>query len=327
MIPVARPAVVPGADRRGGPRELVRCSVQADRHSMTAVIMAVLRSYHASGPRPCIFEDNLAHALVSPAECEAFERASLGLLESVDPALAASCTDREMSIQHAFRVGPGVGPLARARYVEDSLFEALAHGAHQYVIIGAGLDTLAFRRPDLQDQLQVIEIDHPATQAFKRARLANAGLVAPSNLYFAAADLERERLAIALDRTPYDPAAPTFFAWPGVTAYLTRQAIFETLRSIADLAAPGSRLVFDYLEPAAFAPDAPARVRFLIQRASEAGEPMLAGLDPGALASDLEHVGFHLVEDLGPREIQSRFLADVDGFRAVEYWHFAQVRC
>jgi hypothetical protein len=149
-------------------------------------------------------------------------------------------------------VGPGVGPLARARYVEDSLFEALAHGAHQYVIIGAGLETLAFRRPDLQDQLQVIEIDHPATQAFKRARLANAGLVAPSNLYFAAADLERERLAKALDRTPYDPAAPTFFAWPGVTAYLTRQAIFETLRSIADLAAPGSRLVFDYLEPAAF---------------------------------------------------------------------------
>lgn len=77
--------------------------MQADRHSMTAVIMAVLRSYHASGPRPCIFEDNLAHALVSPAECEAFERASLGLLESVDPALAASCTDREMSIQHATR--------------------------------------------------------------------------------------------------------------------------------------------------------------------------------------------------------------------------------
>ena len=143
--------------------------MQADRHSMTAVMMAVLRSHHASGPRPCIFEDSLAHALVSPAECEALERASLGLLESVDPALAASCTDREMSIQHALRVGPGVGPLARARYVEDSLFEALAHGAHQYVIIGAGLDTLAFRRPDLQDQLQVIEIDHPATQAFKRA--------------------------------------------------------------------------------------------------------------------------------------------------------------
>jgi methyltransferase (TIGR00027 family) len=294
---------------------------------MTAVMMAVLRSYHASGPRPHIFEDNLAHALVSADECEAFERASLGLLQSVDPALAASCTDREMSIQHALRVGPGVGPLARARYVEESLFEALAHGAHQFVIIGAGLDTLAFRRPDLQDQLQVIEIDHPATQAFKLARMANAGFVAPRNLHFAAADLEHERLAVALARTPYDPASPTFFGWPGVTPYLTREAIFETLRSIATLAAPGSRLVFDYLEPAAFATDAPPRVRFLIERATAAGEPMLAGLDPVTLASDLEHVGFHLMEDLGPREIQSRFLAHAEGFRAVECWHFAQACC
>jgi methyltransferase (TIGR00027 family) len=298
--------------------------MQPDRHSMTAVMMAALRAAHTAEPPPHVFEDAAAQALVSPAERELFGRASVQLLQQLDPALAAACPDRRDTIHHAMRVGPGVGALVRARYMEDALFEAIARGVRQYVLIGAGLDTLAFRRPDLADQLRVIEIDHPATQAFKLARLAEAGLLTPGNLFFAAADLERERIETVLDRMPYDRAAPAFFAWPGVTPYLTRDAILQTLGSIAGLAVPGSRLVFDYFEPGAFAPDAPGRVRFVLQRARDLGEPMLAGLTPSTLASELESVGLQLVEDLGPSDLQSRFLDRTAGFRAVEYWHVAQ---
>jgi methyltransferase (TIGR00027 family) len=242
----------------------------------------------------------------------------------MDPALAASCMDRAAVLHHALRASPAVGPLVRARYVEEALFAALADQVRQYVIIGAGLDTFAFRRPDLKARLRVIEIDHPASQASKRERLAKAGLIPPANLYFAAADLERESVPDALGRTPYERTVRTFFAWPGVTAYLTQNAIFETLKSIASVGAPGSRLVFDYIEPAALGADAPPRHRLLAQLAQQAGEPLLSGLNPTTLKSDLAGLGFQLVEDLGRTEIQARFLARARGFQAMEYLHMAQ---
>src|SRR5262249_12745220 len=146
------------------------------------------------------------------------------------------------------------------------------------------------------------------TQIFKRERLNNAGLIPPDWLHFTAADLERESVSEALARTPYDRNTPTFFAWPGVAMYLSRSAIFETLRSISSCAASGSELVFDYLDPAAFAADAPARVRLLLQRVRQWGEPMLSGLDPSTLSGDLRGVGLHLIEDVGPDQVQARYL-------------------
>src|SRR5262249_16807831 len=114
------------------------------------------------------------------------------------------------------------------------------------------LDTFAFRRPDLGGRVRIFEVDHPASQAFKRERLQAAGLIPPAYLHFAAADLQRQTLAEALGRTPYDRHAPTFFAWPGVAMYLSSDAVFQTLRGIARLAPSGSQVVFDYLEEAAF---------------------------------------------------------------------------
>lgn len=298
--------------------------MEPDRQSVTAVTMAAIRAYHYSEPEPHIFDDALARALLSATEWESYEQSSVQILRYMDPALAASCTDRAAVLHHALRAGPAVLPLVRAHYVEEALSAALADGVRQYVIIGAGLDTFAFRRPDLRERLRVIEIDHPASQASKRERLAKAGLIPPANLYFAAADLERESVPDALGRTPYERTVRTFFAWPGVTVYLTQNAIFETLKSIASVGAPGSRLVFDYVEPAALGPDAPPRHRLLVQLARQAGEPFLSGLNPTTLKSDLAGLGFQLVEDLGRTEIQARFLAGAAGFRAMEYGHLAQ---
>lgn len=298
--------------------------METDRQSFTAVMMAGIRAYHHSEPEPHIFDDALAHALLSATDWESYEQSSVQTLRYMDPALAATCTDRAAVLYHALRVGPAVGPLVRARYVEEALSAALADEVRQYVIIGAGLDTFAFRRPDLRERLRVIEIDHPASQASKRERLAKAGLIPPANLHFGPADLERESVADALGRTPYERTVRTFFAWPGVTVYLSQTAIFETLKSIASVGAPGSRLVFDYMEPTALGPEAPPRNRLLVQLARQAGEPFLSGLNPTTLKSDLAGLGFQLVEDLGRTEIQARFLAGAGGFQAMEHWRLAQ---
>lgn len=299
--------------------------MKVDVHSTTAVMVAARRAYHSSLPGPKIFDDTLARALLSDAECEEYERICASTLQRLNPSLAASCSDPAALVHCEERVGAGAAPvLARALYVEEALLDAVHRGFRQYVIIGAGLDTFSFRRRDLSGRLQVFEVDHPATQASKRARLANAGLVAPEHLHFAAVDLEHETVSAALGGTKYDPTARSFFAWPGVCMYLTREAVFDTLRSLSEVAARGSELVFDYFEPGALGAEAPERVRLLLQRIREFGEPLRSGLDPTSLRRELVPLGLDLVEDLGPAEVQARFLHRGNGFSATEYWHLAR---
>ena len=294
--------------------------MKPDRHSATAVMMAVVRAYHTAGPKPHVFEDTVARKLVSNAECQTFERTSTELAKALDPDFVASCSDPVQVVHRGLRVGAAVGPLARARFVEDALEAALREGIAQYVIVGAGLETFAFRRSELASKLRVFEIDHPATSELKQRRVAEAKLEMPPNLHLVTADLEHESVASALERAPFDRAAPAFFAWPGVTMYLSRAAVLETLSSIATVAARGSHLVFDYYEPGALSADAPVRIRFVVQRAKQLGEPMFASVDPATLKSDLESAGFALAADLGPAEIEANVLPS--GFRSVPHWRF-----
>jgi methyltransferase (TIGR00027 family) len=269
------------------------------RASRTAIATAYFRAYHYEHANPKIFEDSLAGALLHAEDREPLERFLLAGLTKHNPELARSGADRATLVGHALR--GLVVVLARARYTEDRLAEAIRDGVSQYVVIGAGLDTFALRRPDLQDRLRIIEIDHPATQAFKRGRIGEAGLTLPPNLHFAPADLEKESLAGVLSRTPYDPSRPAFFSWLGVTMYLTDDAIRDTLCSLRSASVRGSQLVFDYLDRAIFAPEnqSPTRAR-LFDVVRRVGEPMIFGFDPSSLGTELAEEGFRLLEDLGP---------------------------
>jgi methyltransferase (TIGR00027 family) len=299
--------------------------MEVDRHSWTAVMAAAIRAYHAAEPGPRIFEDTLADLLLTRDERQTYERVVSESLRRLDPALADKYSDPTGIMYHGMRAGAGPALiLSRARYVEEALGRAVDGGVQQYVIVGAGLDTFALRWREPADRLQVFEIDHPATQAFKRERLRHASLAEPAHLHFVPADLERESVSDALARTAHEPTRTSFFAWPGVTMYLTRDAIMATLRSVRSASSIGSELVFDYFEPQAFAVDAPLRVRSTVQRAGQQGEPMLSGFDSSRLPSDLKSVGFRLVEDLGPSEIQGSLLNGADGFCAGEYWHLAR---
>lgn len=295
-------------------------------HSRTAISGAFVRAYHFAHDNQKIFADPLAHLLVTPTERESFETLYIDALANVRPEVVASSVDRTTLVGHALRASVSAAVfLARARYIEDRLAEAIGRGVWQYVVIGAGLDTYAFRQP-AGAGLQVFELDHPGTQSLKRKRLADAGLVTPAHLHFVAADLERESVAAALERTRFDVGTPTLFAWPGVTMYLTRNAINGTLRSIRSIAAADSELIFDYLEADAFTPDKVSdRLRRLMEAVRVMGEPMLSGFEAATLRSELSALGFELIEDLSPPVLQELYFQDrSDGFRAAEHFHFVR---
>jgi len=298
--------------------------MEANQFSRTALITAYIRAYHAAHDEPKVFDDFMGHRLITVEGQHALQVRLIDSLQLAEPELARSYFDQTSPLPWWVRVIAGA-VLSRARYAEDCLEQAIRQGARQYVILGAGMDTFAFRRLDLLEQVQVFEVDHPETQAFKRQRLAEAGLKPPWALHFIPADLEKENLATALMRSSYDPKALTFFGWLGVTYYLAPESVFATLRDIADVALTRSSVVFDYLDTGFFAPENPHKsVHAVLDNVRRIGEPMQTGFDPPALATHLSSLGFHLLEDLSPSDIEERYFRDrKDGYHAGNYIHFA----
>jgi methyltransferase (TIGR00027 family) len=219
------------------------------------------------------------------------------------------------------------GVLVRQRYAEDELATAMQHGVGQYVILGAGLDSFAYRRPDLATLLRVFEVDHPATQQWKRARLGTLSIPLPSNLTFIPLDFERHTLADGLLAGGHRPELPTFFSWLGVTHYLTDEAVFTTLRSVASFA-PGSEIVFQYFLPEALFDDENRRLLALWKaRRASVGEPVLSQFEPTTLATRMRGCGFTQVWDVGPEELDTRYFAGrTDGLRASPHSHLMKAR-
>lgn len=226
-------------------------------------------------------------------------------------------------IPNTFRMSPGghggeLGvnralPLARSRHAGDELSAAISRGAMQYVILGAGLDTYAYRNQT--SNLRVFEVDHPATQAWKRARLDAAGIAIPPALTFVPA-FEEQLLAPALEGAGFRAGEVSFFSWLGASPYPSAQATLETLAFIGSLPA-GSGVVLDYaVRRTAFDLAEETAMDALASRlAGEDQTPELL-VDSQALEKLLRCVGFREVEDLGPAEIDRHYFSDrTDGLR------------
>ncbi len=203
----------------------------------------------------------------------------------------------------------------RTRFAEDALAAAVARrGVRQLVVLGAGLDTYAYRT-SLGESLRIFEVDHPATQAWKRQRLAEAAIPAPRALTFAPVDFERETLADGLNAAGFDPAQQTFFTWLGVVPYLKEQAIFATLGFIAHLPG-GAHVVFDYANPPTSSsghPEYAAAHQALAARVASLGEAFQSAFETDLLLAKLAALGFGEVEDLGPALIRQRYFAKPGG--------------
>ncbi len=196
--------------------------------------------------------------------------------------------------------------VARSRYAEDLLAESVARGVTQYVLLGAGLDTFAHRNP--YPHLRVFEVDHPATQQWKRELLLTSGVPSPANLTYAPVDFEHQTLAAQLTSAGFDPTAPTFFAWLGVVPYITLPAFRATIAFIATRP-PGSGVIFDYSQPRAVLPPLEQLAHdSLASRVELAGESFKLFFSPADAAAEL--TAFRNLEDLGTPEINARYFAN-----------------
>jgi methyltransferase (TIGR00027 family) len=195
----------------------------------------------------------------------------------------------------------------RARFTEDMLIRALGDGIGQYVLLGAGLDSFAHRRPDLMQRLRVYEVDHPLSQQWKRARLDELGLQRPPALTFVPVDFERDTLAQALVAAGADITTPAFFSWIGVTNYLTADAVRSMLRAVASFA-PGSHIVLSYDLPREAVPK-PGLYDFLRRRAAGFGEPFLSVFTPAQIDALLRECGFGGMTHFGPADAIREYFA------------------
>jgi methyltransferase (TIGR00027 family) len=256
--------------------------------SRTALRVALRRAAHQLyDARPLVLDDPIAVPILGPAYAEELRR-------------TPTRPDRP------FSTGLRAFLVARSRYAEDTLARAVGDGISQYVLLGAGLDTFAHRNP--YPQLRVFEVDHPATQQWKRELLATNKLNAPDNLTYAPVDFEKQSLAEQLRAAGFDGEKPTMFAWLGVVPYLTLSAFRNTISFIASQAA-GSGVVFDYAQPRSALPFLEQLAQdSLAARVKLAGEPFQLFFTPSEVASELS--AFDAIEDLGAPEINARYFAN-----------------
>lgn len=259
--------------------------------SRTAIATALHRAAHQLLDRPVVFDDPYALRIVG---AERVRRLALNLERYQAPRARA---------MRAFLV-------TRARYAEDQLARVYQHGTRQYIILGAGLDTFAYRNP-YGSALRVFEVDHPSAQAWKRARLREQGIDLPRSLTLVPVDFEKHALAARLRQAGFRHTAPCFVSWLGVTMYLTRDAVMQTLRFVARSCVRGSEIVFDFSLP----DDALAETERVSRaqraaRVAELGEPWISHFDPAALAGELKALGFSEAEHFGVNEANQRYFSN-----------------
>jgi methyltransferase (TIGR00027 family) len=270
--------------------------------SRTALRVALRRAAHQIyDPLPHVLEDPIAVPILGPEYAPDLHKTATKLHKPFSAAL------------RAFLV-------ARSRYAEDQLAAAVADGVTQYVLLGAGLDTFAYRNP--HPSLRVFEVDHPATQQWKRDLLAKNAIPIPPTLTFVPVDFEapagkapdqafeRESLPTQLDLAGFNPHTPTFYAWLGVVPYLTLPAFRATINFIAQ-SAPRSGLVLDYGQPRHALPFL-ERLAYdsLASRVQLAGEPFQLFFTPKEIAAEL--TAFYSLEDLDSSEINARYFPHPD---------------
>jgi methyltransferase (TIGR00027 family) len=262
--------------------------VRTGTPSGTALRVATVRAAHRLLDDPIVFDDPLALTILGPGAEAAMRADPFRYNDQISRGLRASL-------------------VVRSRVAEDELARAVADGVRQYVVLGAGLDTFAYRNPF--PRLRVFEIDHPSTQAWKRGCLDQAGIAVPASLTFAPVDFEEGgTLAEGLAAAGFDRAAPACFSWLGVTMYLREEAVFDTLSWIAG-SAPGSSVTFDFRVPLdQLNPVERTVTETIMQRVAEAGEPWISAFDPETLRDRLVEIGFARAEALLPEALNRRYL-------------------
>ena len=293
-----------------------------NKASITALMSSFGRAFHAENEEHPVFADYHAKELMTAEEYAAVQGYILGGAQFFEPEIDPAKQKPKELLRRLVNVHIAPSPLCRAAYTEKALKTAVLTGTKQYVILGAGMDTFAFRETEFLSKYRVFEVDHPLTQADKLERITRAGWTVPDNLAFVPIDFTKDSLAERLIAAGFNPSAKSFFSWLGVTYYLSAEAIDTMLSALSSICADGSTLVFDYPDENFF--DAPEkRVQNTIMKAKAGGEPMQSAFSYSELEKLLEKHEFLIYELLTPDDIQRDIInkagADMKAFEHVDY--------
>lgn len=278
-------------------------AAQGGRPSVTALEVAAYRAIGAKHPDPSIRNaDVVAERLLGPEERAILMEAGSGIVLTA----MEMETDRAWdSLGNRSRFARGVH--VRTRHIDDVLSESLKNGSTQVVILGAGLDSRAYRFGDALRGVRVFELDLPQTQDYKKKRIREVFGALPDHVTYVPVDFAKQALELVLNGAGYDQKKKTIFIWEGVTMYLPETAIDGTLRAVVRNSAPGSRIVFDYFLESALTSPNPA-LREISKNVATVGEPFIFGM-PGQNASAFVQArGLSVVSDFGSGDLGARFL-------------------
>jgi methyltransferase (TIGR00027 family) len=257
--------------------------------SRTALRVALRRAAHQTLDNPKVLDDPLALPIVGDAVAD----------------IQTNPSHHESRIARSFRAFMVV----RSRYAEDQLATSVSHGVHQYLILGAGLDTSAYRGVSVSENVRVFEVDHPQTQTWKKHRLQSANISVPSSVTFVSVDFERQNLQTELAAAGFRADQPAFVSWLGVVPYLTREAASHTFQFLGSLP-ENSGVAFDYaVQPSSLPFLERMALYALSRRVARAGEPFRLFFTPTELDEFLKARGFRRIEQLASKEINERYFA------------------
>ncbi|WP_050616343.1 class I SAM-dependent methyltransferase [Bacillus testis] len=293
--------------------------MKQNESSMTSLISSFSRAYHSENDTPVIFDDYLAKELISAEEYNQIKQFMVNGFSFFAPELAGEMKTNDDKLRWIVQTQLAPTPLARAAYTERVILNEKTLGLKQYVILGAGMDTFAFRKGE---GLSIFEVDHPNTQQFKLSRIQKAGWEMPSNLKMAAVDFQKDNLQEALLQAGFDPKAKTVFSLLGVSYYLNKEEFKKLLGHLEELMIEGSSIIFDYADEELFQSDV-KRVQNMVAMAKQSGESMKSVFSIKELERMLQDSSLLIYEHLSPELIQEAFFSDrKDDLSAFEHIHY-----
>jgi methyltransferase (TIGR00027 family) len=273
--------------------------------SMTALVSAFARAYHVLNNEVTIFNDSVARQLLTDDEFNQIARDMSAGIGYFNPTFAGNA---EQALRWIVDNQLSPSPLGRAAFAEKSLELAACLGAEQYLILGAGYDTFAYRQPLWAEKLDVFEIDHPITARDKQERLKRSGIVIPDNVHYIEADFTKETWNKALqDHCSLERDKISFCSILGVAYYLSRESFELVISSISDIMAKGSSIVFDYPDEKSYTEKAGERAQKQFMLAGGAHEKMLAAYSYFDIEQLLSSYGLLIYEHLEPQEITKQY--------------------
>ena len=299
--------------------------MKSNESSLTSLVTAFSRAYHVKEDHPIIFNDTIAQHFLSNDEYNAISYNMAQGIQFFSPEMAEKLKGNDAAIlKWVNQIQLSPTPLARAAYAEQVVNNEIKLGAEQYVILGAGLDTFAWRYPNLD--VTIFEVDHPSTQQFKLQRMQQTNLACPDNLIFVAMDFTKELSLETLLANGFDPNKKTVFTLLGVTYYLTKEILQQLLNTLFKDLPKGSSIIFDVADERLFTePGIYNRVQHIVQMAAASGEPMKFNSSLQELEQLLADEQLLIYEHLTPQDIQNQFFVDrnddLQAFETIHYIH------